>query len=106
MSQYHNLSPNASAPLSQHIAQNHPNIRHGLNGPAIIVPNDVHMAQATQHAQQQPRPSKQDKGRTTVLAIPSVTVVGSQTIIGDANSSTWSALLAGYSVSMLTSASP
>lgn len=86
MSQYHDLPPNASAPLSQQIIQNHPNIRHGLNGPALIVPNDVHMAQATQHVQQQPRPSKQDKGRTTVLAIPSVTIVGSQTFIGDANS--------------------
>jgi hypothetical protein len=106
-----NLNANPTQPISQ-IAHN---IRHGLNGPAIIAPNDEHMAhqhhhipqsqsqhhvpQQQQHQQQhqpQPQPqrqnTRQDKDRINVLAIPATTVVGSQVIIGDASSSQFSAI--------------
>jgi transcription initiation factor TFIID subunit TAF12 len=94
-------SASAIRPISQ-IAYN---IRHGLNGPAIIAPNDEHMAHQHQqhslpaqsqhqHQQHQPQPqrqnSRQDKDRINVLAIPATTVVGSQVIIGDASSSPFS----------------
>jgi hypothetical protein len=109
-----NLNANSTQPISQ-IAHN---IRHGLNGPAIIAPNDEHMAHQHQHipqsqsqqhhvpqqqqqqqhhqpqSQPQPQPqrqnSKQDKDRINVLAIPATTVVGSKVIIGDASSSQFS----------------
>ena len=103
--QLYELPPNASDPANyqQTISQNSHSVRHGLNGPAILLgPNeDEHMAHAHQHIahgqqqqhqqQQQQQPvrqnSKNDKDRINVLAIPATTVVGTQVIIGDASSS-------------------
>jgi hypothetical protein len=103
-----NLNANPTQPISQ-IAHN---IRHGLNGPAIIAPNDEHMAhhipqsqsqlhvpqqqqqqqQPQSQSQPQPQRPRQDKDRINVLAIPATTFVGSQVIIGDASSSQFSAI--------------
>lgn len=109
--QLHEPNVNASAPAIRSISQIAHNIRHGLNGPAIVAPNHEHMAHHhTQHVpqaqslnqvsvqqqQQQQQPhrqnSRQDKDRINVLAIPSSTVVGSQVIIGDASSSQFTPL--------------
>ncbi|KAG8779127.1 hypothetical protein FRC15_010352 [Serendipita sp. 397] len=83
---YDQVGPDVHISAIHHIPQNITNIRHGLNGPASIVQNDVHMAQANNHPPVLPRAPKQEKERINVLAIPSSTVVGSQVIIGDAAS--------------------